>query len=152
SGQMAGLEVDAKTLEGAKKYLDTAGIDNGSKYGYQPGGGATPTMTAAALLGREYLGWGPRNPGLISGCDFLLQTPPPGTNPQLPRPWALYSYSYASQVMHHMGDKYWETWNPPMRDFLIRTQEKEGHKAGSWDPEPTDWGKVGGRIYSTSLS
>jgi hypothetical protein len=54
--------------------------------------------------------------------------------------------------MHHMGDKYWDTWNPTMRDFLIRTQEKEGHKTGSWDPEPTDWGKVGGRVYSTSLS
>lgn len=152
SGQMAGLEVDAKTLDGAKKYLDTCGIDNMSKYGYQPGSGAAHTMTAAALLGREYLGWGPRNPGLIGGCDFLLQLPPPAKNAPNPRPLPLYYYYYASQVMHHMGDKYWETWNPPMRDFLIRTQEKEGHKAGSWDPEPVDWGKVGGRVYSTALS
>ncbi len=152
SGQMAGLEVDAKALDAATKYLDTCGMEGGSKYGYQPSSGPTQPMTAAALLSRQYLGWGQRNPGLIRGCDFLLQQPPPAKNSPVQKLGPLYYYYYASQVMHNMGDKYWETWNPPMRDFLIRTQEKDGHKAGSWDPDGADWGKEGGRIYSTSLA
>jgi hypothetical protein len=39
-----------------------------------------------------------------------------------------------------------------MREHLIRMQEKEGHKAGSWDPEGTNYGKRGGRMYSTSMA
>ena len=152
SGQMAGLDVDAKTLDGAKKYLDACSTDAMTKYAYQPGGGPTHTMTAAALLSRQYLGWGPRNPGLVGGCDFLLQQLPPKSAAPNQKLGPVYYYYYASQVMHHMGDKYWETWNPLMRDFLVRTQEKEDHKRGSWDPDGADWGKVGGRIYSTSLA
>jgi hypothetical protein len=152
SGQMSGLEVDAKCLDGAKKYLDACGVDGGTKYGYQPGSGAVHTMTAAALLSRQYLGWGPRNPGLVGGCDFLLQQLPPASAAPNQKVGPIYYYYYASQVMHHMGDKYWETWNPRMRDLLIRTQEKEGHRVGSWDPDGVDFGKTGGRVYSTSLA
>jgi hypothetical protein len=39
-----------------------------------------------------------------------------------------------------------------MRDFLIQSQEKGGHKEGSWSPEGADYGTHAGRIYTTSLA
>jgi len=156
SGQMAGLTVKSQTLELAKRWLDSCQSDGGSKYSYVPGSGPTPVMTSAALLNRQYLGWGPRNPDLHKGCEYMLRTAPPP--PEKPGPnerlGAIYYYYYATQVMHHMGDKYWDTWNPRMRDFLIRTQNKkdDGHREGSWDPRGADHGGTGGRIYATSLA
>jgi hypothetical protein len=156
SGQMSGLTVKSQTLELAKRWLDSCQSDGGSKYSYVPGSGPTPTMTSAALLNRQYLGWGPRNPDLHKGCEYLIKSAPPP--PEKPGPkeglGQIYYYYYATQVMHHMGDKYWDTWNPRMRDFLIRTQMKkdDGHREGSWDPRGCDHGGSAGRIYSTALA
>ncbi len=152
SGQMAGLNVPAQSLQGAKRWLDSCAKDGGSKYSYTPEAGATPTMTATGLLNRQYLGWGPRNPDLHKGCQYMMQNLPPAKANTETRLGAIYYYYYAAQVMHHMGGDYWNKWNPLCRDFLIATQQKEGHKAGSWNPEGADWGGPGGRIYSTSLS
>jgi hypothetical protein len=152
SGQMSGLEVDAKALEKARDYLALCSGDGGAKYAYQPGAAVSHPITAAALLGRQYLGWGPRNPALLRGCDYLLEQLPPAAAAPNQKLGPLYFYYYASQVMHNMDGKYWETWNPRMREFLIRTQEQDGCKKGSWDPDGCDWGKNAGRVYSTSLS
>ncbi len=152
SGQMAGLNVPAQTLQGAKRWLDSCAKDGGSKYSYTPEEGFTPAMTAAGLLNRQYLGWGPRNPDLHKGCQYMMQNLPPAKANTETRLGAIYYYYYAAQVMHHMDGDYWNKWNPLCRDFLIATQQKEGHKAGSWNPEGADWGGPGGRIYSTSLS
>jgi hypothetical protein len=98
------------------------------------------------------MGWGPRKPELHKGCEFLLKNLPPAKGPPKEPLGPIYYYYYASQVMHHMGDKYWDTRNPLMRDLLIRTQETEGHQTGSWNPNGADHGGAGGRIYSTSLA
>ena len=45
-----------------------------------------------------------------------------------------------------------DLWNHRMREHLIRTQEKTGHKAGSWNPQGTDYGARGGRMYATSMA
>jgi hypothetical protein len=111
-------------------------------------------MTAAGLLNRQYLGWGQRNPDLHKGSKFLAS---PGNLPQAKgtpneKLGPIYYYYYASQVLHHMDNEDWQTWNPLMREKLLRLQEKDGHKKGSWDPNGADHGGAGGRIYSTSLS
>lgn len=156
SGQMSGLTVKSQTLELAKRWLDSCQSAGGSQYAYVPGSGATPTMTAAALLNRQYLGWGPRNPDLHKGCEYLIKSaPPPPEKPTAKEQIGqIYYWYYATQVMHHMGDKYWDTWNPRMRDFLIRTQmtKEDGHREGCWDPRGADHGGAGGRIYSTALA
>jgi hypothetical protein len=105
-------------------------------------------MTAVGLLCRQYLGWGPRNPGLIAGVNRLKQTPP-GSMP------SMYYHYYATQVMHHMGGEPWEFWNSKMRDKLIRDQDpgnKIEHQRGSWSPVGDLHGGAGGRMMSTSLA
>jgi hypothetical protein len=117
---------------------------------FVPKGTGTNSTTAAGLLNRLYLGWGPRNASMIAGCDELMDFLPP-VDPKAPGKDIYYWY-YASQVMHHMGGEYWNTWNPRMREYLIKSQERQGHKAGSWDPTGDEWAHMGGRLYETSLS
>jgi hypothetical protein len=66
-----------------------------------------------------------------------------------------YYWYYGTQVMYHMGGKYWEDWNARLHPMLVATQEKNGPSAGSWNPEkpvPDRWGPHGGRLYVTTLN
>jgi hypothetical protein len=164
SAQIAGLSVPASTLENASRWLDLAEYKKKEPdgrtflmyaYSYdqnEPNAPGGPATTAAGLLNRLYLGWGPRNANMIAGCDYLLASAMPPSDPKPGHFKNIYTYYYAAQVMHHMGGEYWQHWNPKMRDYLIKTQEREGHKAGSWDPTGDAWGRHGGRLYTTSLS
>lgn len=153
----------AQTLENASRWLDLAqykekrGDKTFIKYAYAvdlddptaPGG---PATTAAGLLNRLYLGWGPRQLEMIQGCDYLMETGMPPAEYRKGQPTNIYTWYYAAQVMHHMGGEYWQKWNPRMREYLILSQEREGHKSGSWDPTSDAFGRRGGRIYTTALS
>ncbi len=149
SGQMAGLQVPTPALKGADKWLDSCQTPDGGGYGYT-GPGETPTMSAVGLLCRQYLGWSPRNPGLLAGVKRLRGTPPGALN-------SVYYNYYATQVMHHMGGDSWEFWNAKMRDLLIAAADKGGdgrraHHKGSWSAAGDAHGAQGGRVMQTSLS
>jgi hypothetical protein len=151
SGQMAGLRVPSPTLDKATKWLDSVQTKDGGGYGYV-GPGEAPTMTAVGLLCRQYLGWSPRNPGLLAGVSRLKKTPPAAGYKDI------YYYYYATQVVHHMGGESWESWNPKMRELLISLQDQgrqpnKAHLRGSWSPAGDAWAsRSGGRIMQTSLS
>jgi hypothetical protein len=161
SGQMAGLNVSKETLDRCKRWLDAAaGAPDGSAYGYRSAGN-TPAMSAVGVLCRQYLGWGPRNLGIVKGVENLNKTPPGATS-------HMYYYYYATQVMHHAGGEAWRAWNegtdaqgkklhPGMRDALIDKQDqgtdaKHSHQRGSWSPQGDVIGSHGGRVMVTSLS
>jgi hypothetical protein len=153
SGQMSGLSVPKSTLELSTKWLDSCMTSDKGGYGYT-GPGETPTMTAVGLLCRMYLGWSPKNPGIQAGVNRLVPKNGDKYAPQVAGNNMYYSY-YATQVMHHFGGERWESsWNPAMRDYLIKSQDKTSSPAhrGSWDPNADVHGKVGGRIMITSLS
>jgi len=145
TGLMAGLEVPTSTLDGIHKYLDTATSD-GSFYSYQARGEPTLTMTAEALLCRQYLGWTHDDARLRIGVDQLLQNLIDYNEQDL------YCWYYATQVLHHMGGKDWDIWNNVMRQAIPAKQVKEGNERGSWPPENDRWGLHGGRLYTTCLS
>lgn len=152
SGKMAYLRVPDRVFAGASRYLDSAQADRyGGRYSYLPGGGATPTMTAEALLCRQYLGWPRDHQGLKSGAYYLLNEHRPGPQKlDTSMPWFYYIY-YATQVMHHMGGDFWRQWNDAMKKTLLTSQRKTGSVAGSWDPLD-QFGRQGGRIYTTALA
>lgn len=144
SGQMAGLRVPPDAMNRAKKWLDDASTPDGGAYGYTSRGEGVNT-TAVGLLCREYLGWGPRNPGLQAGIQRLQNWKPQPTN--------MYFSYYATQVMHHAGGPAWDAWNPAMRDGLIAAQDQgtdpqHAHQKGSWHHK----GSYAGRLMDTSLS
>jgi len=147
SAMMAGLEVPSPTLEKISKFLDSVQSENGTRYAYRPGSGSTETMTAEALLCRQYLNWKHDDPRLADGVKYLLNNPIrwdfDNTN--------VYYWYYATQVLHHMEGAAWKEWNNTMREVIPKVQEKTGAEAGSWTPSQDRWGSHGGRLYETCL-
>ncbi|MGB9688839.1 hypothetical protein [Thermogutta sp.] len=163
SAQMAGLQVPATTLHAVSRWLDRAQVEGGARYVYSPYAGgssaaahlAAPNraMTAEGLLMRIYLGWGPENPALQRGADFLAQNLPSYGNPENPLRDAYYWY-YATQVMFQMQGEHWKSWNQTIQQLLLREQVQSGPWAGSWDPlrsVPDRWANEAGRLYVTAM-
>ncbi len=155
SAQMAGLQVNPAVLEGARKWLASVAKGGGNggfgvgQFSYQPEGGATVPMSAVALLCCQYLHVDRHDPAIVGGARYLM-----ANQPDLDA-HNLYYWYYATQVMHNLADKDWETWNGKMRPILVDSQTREGCAAGSWDPDKPRrdaWGAAGGRLMMTSLS
>jgi hypothetical protein len=146
SAETAELNVPRPTIAKAIAYLNSAQADRyGGQYGYMPGHGGSPAMTAEGLLCRQYTGWPKREPGLRAGVEYLLTQIPTERNLDM-----YYTY-YATQMLHHMGGDAWNRWNDVVRELLVRLQETEGHAAGSWAPGGGH-DKQGGRVYMTALA
>ena len=142
SGQMAYLHVDPKTFVGAVKFLDFVQTDYGSKYGYNVPGAGEAT-SAIGLLCRMYQGWKKSHQGMSRGVQWISDHGPSDGN--------MYFNYYATQVMRHYGGEKWKKWNVKMRDFLVGSQEKVGHKEGSWYMAGGH-GSSAGRLYCTSMA
>jgi hypothetical protein len=142
SARMSGLHAPSLVLDKVSKYLDHV-TEDGSRYSYRLDEKFKPSMTAEALLCRQYMGWRRNEPRLIAGVKYL--------NENLVD-WELldvYYWYYATQVTHHMGGDYWDTWNNVMRQVLPENQVKGGKEEGSWDPQGDPYGFQGGRLYVT---
>ncbi len=155
SGQLAGLMIKRDPLVRAERFIQSCACGpEGAKltrFCYLPGQAdrASVTLTAAGMLTRQYLHTPKDNPDLVEGVNYLMQNLPPESGSSL---GSIYYYYYGTQVLHHMEGPEFDLWNHRMREHLIRTQEKEGHKTGSWDPGGSPWGKRGGRMYTTSMA
>lgn len=156
SGMMAGLNVPTAAFTGINNYLDKVSTPDGSGLGYMD---AKPTarMTAVGLLCRQYMGWGPRHPGLAKGVDGLRAKMSP-----TPTYKDMYYYYYATQVLHHMGGEAWDQWNAGangkagMRDMLVNSQDmgtnqERRDQKGSWDPAGDQFVNQMGRLGHTAL-
>ena len=142
SGRLGDLRVPSPTLSLASEFLDSVQADGGAHYGYQAPDDA-PTTTAIGLLCRMYLGWPREHEALGRGVRFLSEQGPSPTN--------LYYNYYATQVMCHYDNAYWEPWNAALRDHLIATQATEGHERGSWWFEDAKTHSAG-RLYNTAMA
>lgn len=145
SARMADLEVPRDVLYKVEKYLDNVAHDGGSTYSYRANEGPTVTMTAEALLCRQYLGWAKEDPRLRTGIDVIKDNPIDWKDQNT------YYWYYATQVLHHVGGDDWFRWNDVMREVLPKGQVKNGNERGSWDPRDDRWGSHGGRLYQTCL-
>jgi hypothetical protein len=146
SGLMAGLEVQSPALDEISKFLDRCGQENGARYSYKPGMETTLTMTAEALLCRQYLGWKHDDERMRRGIDYVLANPIDYTDQNV------YYWYYATQACHHMDGQDWNQWNAVMRQAIPTNQIKTGNEKGSWSPSGDRWGAHGGRLYVTCLS
>jgi hypothetical protein len=151
SGKLAGLVVPNRTIAGCRSYLDLAAVDpKKTLYAYLPGRPELMTMTAEALLCRQYLGWTSDNVSLRRGAGtvYLDLTMSNSRN--------IYYWYYATQLLHNLGGKEWVSWNKHVRDGLVGMQVTSGGcDVGSWSPihpQPDVWGQRVGRHYVTALS
>jgi len=141
SGRMAGLFVPSHVIELVKEYLNSVQDAGGAFYGYQSSR-KYPGPTAVGLLLRMYLGWTRDDERLARGALYLSATGPSKTD--------MYFNYYATLVLNHREGSEWERWNLQLREYLIGTQERSGHPAGSWFFADRH-GSVGGRLYTTAL-
>ncbi len=142
SGQMARLDVHSPALQGAEKFLDSVQSPDGSQYGYDSRKPRN-TTSAVGLLCRMYGGWKRDKAGLIQGVANLSKLGPSNED--------MYFNYYTTQVLFHWSGPEWNAWNLKMRDYLISTQAREGHPAGSWffRSQQSD---AGGRLYNTAVA
>jgi hypothetical protein len=145
SALLAGIDVPYEVWMRASDFLDGVQEDGGAAYRYVRDGGS-PRGTAATPIGllcRMIGGWRRDHRPLQQGAARLGSQAPQSNN--------VYFNYYASQVLHHVGGSRWEKWNPRLRDYLVGTQAREGHEAGSWyfsEPHSTP----GGRLYTTAMA
>jgi hypothetical protein len=143
SGRIAGLAVPDDALSKVGVYLDRVTAD-GIEYRYRTiDREPRVSMTAEALLCRQYQGWSRGDARLISGAALL------NDNPISWNVKNVYYWYYASQVLHHLGGDTWRNWNEELRSVLPRHQEAIGREKGSWNPYGDQYGADGGRLYFT---
>lgn len=150
SAKMAGIEVPQETMTKTEGFLDRIAQAGGTRYPYERNGDPTRTMTAEAILCRQYLGWEQDDPRMVSALDYVLSGP---VNFRHNRD--VYRWYYATQAMHHMEGRWWKEWNGVMRQEVPSHQVKSGREKGSWDPNlPTRdaYAHEAGRLYVTCLS
>ncbi len=141
SAWAAGLDVPASTILRIDPFLDSQQVESGVYFGYgRPG--RSPTCTAIGLLVRLFRGMSHTDPRALEGAQFLRKMGRSNGD-------AYFNY-YATLYLFHIGGTIWDTWNPEMRDHLVRTQATSGHEAGSWYFE-NPYGKEGGRVYTTAM-
>jgi hypothetical protein len=160
SGEMGQLSVPSPVKDRISTYLDNVAAEPGegeqfplgSRYLYKVGDkNQRVSMTAEALLCRQYLGWSHDDPRLLAGVQLINQHLIDWEPPDVTDTPNVYYWYYATQVMHHMGGEHWETWNDRMRTVLPRGQIKTGSERGSWSPSGDRFGAQGGRLYMTCL-
>ncbi|MFK7822423.1 MAG: prenyltransferase/squalene oxidase repeat-containing protein [Planctomycetaceae bacterium] len=147
SAKKARLQVPKRTFQLASHFFDTVQSDDtGTRYGYRA---AKPTykssVTAIAILCRQYLGWERDDPTHIKAIKLLDDKGPASDS--------LYYRYYATQAMRNYGGEAWERWNEFNRDELCERQETEGDAKGSWPTRNRALeAKGGGRLFMTVLS
>ncbi|MEX0728917.1 MAG: prenyltransferase/squalene oxidase repeat-containing protein, partial [Planctomycetaceae bacterium] len=142
SARVAGLQVPQKTLQKSLKFLKSVESQQGIGYGYT-NRLARPSTTAIGFLCRMYIEPNPPRKTFARAVKLIGDFGP--------SPDDMYYNYYATQFMHHYGGPEWDKWNVKMRDWLVETQEKTGHAAGSWMPRDRH-ARPGGRLYMTTMA
>jgi hypothetical protein len=146
SAKVVGITIPPTIPRGALTWLDK--VADGKQKGlarYRPDKTPTPTMTAEAWVCRQFLGAGGPGPVSTEAAEYLLAHGPDRG------PFNLYYLYYGTLAMYQHGGEHWYRWNAISRDLIVGRQRTTGHQAGSWDPDESEWGPYGGRIYCTAL-
>jgi len=149
SAVSAKLAVNAETVRGIDLFLRQHSKGE-FMFVYRNGLKPSASMTAIGTLMRIFRGWSKTDPAMIKAIDYLAKEGPSSSD-------VYYNY-YATQVLFHHHGKSWKDWNERMREYLVNSQEKNGHMAGSWwfltdpkNPASVIANQTGGRLYVTAM-
>jgi len=146
SAALAGIVVPERTRSQARKFF--AAISSGQHGGlasYRVDDNVSRVMTAEALACRFFLQL-ERNPAAENeATTYISQELPAATRPNL------YYWYYATIGMFQLQGEPWNAWNAALKQQLLARQKTTGRLAGSWGVD-TEWGKHGGRIYTTAMA
>jgi hypothetical protein len=141
SSYASGFEVPSRTLAYLDQFLDSQTKDD-VHYGYRNTEPA-PTCTAIGMLLRMFRGRNASDPRILNAVRYLDSQGVSDSD--------VYFNYYATLAMFHVGGNIWIEWHPRVRDYLVKTQETNGHAAGSWYFD-NPYGREGGRLYTTAMA
>ena len=117
SAELAGLEVPGAASDGAVNFLKSVASGlHGGKASYRPGEAPSRTMTAEALVCRQFLGMARENPASNEAGDYLLSQLPSADKINL------YYWYYGTLGMYQLQGDYWRRWNEAMQTTLVGRQ------------------------------
>lgn len=146
SAELAGIKMPAETRTRMARFLRAA--SSGPQRGlasYRPGDRVSRTMTAEALVCRQFLGAENRPATLAEAAAYVGEERPGDGQTNL------YYWYYGTLALFQKQGPEWEAWNKALQHELLYSQRQDGERRGSWDPDPL-WGGYGGRVYSTSMA
>ncbi|MGD9856064.1 MAG: prenyltransferase/squalene oxidase repeat-containing protein [Planctomycetaceae bacterium] len=141
-----GCDVPAEAIDDAVAYIKKCAAIRGNGpdfqgFGYQPGNGATATLTGVGILALEVCG-DHHSPEAMGGAEYLLARPlRPGSN------YFYYGVYYTNVGMFQIGGAYADLTRAHTADMLLAVQQPDG----SWVSDHSTERRVG-PIYSTSLA
>ncbi|MEZ6073110.1 MAG: prenyltransferase/squalene oxidase repeat-containing protein [Pirellulales bacterium] len=153
----SGLEVPDKTLDAADTFLDSAATKPnrpletnsyllGSRYGYMPGYDVpSPSVTAEALLCRQYLGWNDDDPRMDAGLEYISLVE---YSPDWSKNRDVYFWYYATQALQNVGGPRCQKWNEVIHELLDDHQTKTGAQ-GKLAPAQTGTRLLGVRWWAS---
>ena len=105
-------------------------------------------MTAEAWVCRQFLGAGGPGASSTEAATYLMkhECDPDKCDSNY------YYWYYGTLAMYQHGGQPWIRWNGRIRDRVVKLQRSSGHQSGSWDPDDSPYGAIGGRIYCTTLA
>jgi hypothetical protein len=146
SAELAGIKIPAETRTRMARFLRAA--SSGPERGlasYRPGDRVSRTMTAEALVCRQFLEAENRPATLAEAATYISEERPGDGQTNL------YYWYYGTLALFQKQGPEWEAWNKALQHELLYSQRQDGERRGSWDPDPL-WGGYGGRVYSTSMA
>ncbi len=146
SAELAGIKMPAETRTRMTRFLRAA--SSGPERGlasYRPGDRVSRTMTAEALVCRQFLEAENRPGTLVEAATYVSEERPGDGQTNL------YYWYYGTLALFQKQGPEWEAWNKALQQELLYSQRQDGERRGSWDPDPL-WGGYGGRVYSTSMA
>ncbi len=145
SAELSGIEMPSRTRDGMVRFLRSVSSGRAAGLGsYRPGERPSRTMTAEALLCRQFLGV-TQAASTEEAADFVMSELPGDERPNL------YYWYYGTLSMYQVQGPRWQRWTESLQATLLKQQETAGDAVGSWKPDAV-WGGYGGRVYSTAMS
>jgi hypothetical protein len=148
SARQAGIAVPKRAFDLATHWLDreVASGAHGGIYGYTRPDEPRVAMVAEGMFARLLLGGRRTDRNVEESARYLWSETRAGGHLD-----NLYLLYYGNLALYHYQGWIWEEWNEEVREFLVRTQHRQGPLAGSWDPAGP-WTETGGRVLSTAFA
>jgi len=136
-----GCDVPAENIERAVSYVKRCSVRGNNGFGYQVGGGPTPTRTGTGILALEVCGEH-QSDEAMGAAEYLSRTPL-----REGQSFFYYGAYYCTVGLFKVGGKHWDQARPRMFEMLLRLQNVDG----SW-PIGRHGESSAGRVYSTSMA
>lgn len=158
SAHEAGIDIPQAVFSDVAVWLDKATEDNGTvgytSRGFQRPVNAPfvrhPTLTACALSTQLRVGIHYGTKRLRRGAKQMRAAPPVWEKSERRNEVHHYYWFHGAQVVAEREPGSFPDWIEALKEALIPHQGAEGCAAGSWEPAG-EWGRTGGRVYSTAL-